>query len=165
MLDIGTGSGCIAITLSLDAKLKATAWDIAEEALETARENSNDLKADVNVGRHDILQPTTDERQWDIIVSNLPYICENEKAAMETNVLEHEPRLALFVPDEDSLKFYRAIARFSSKTLRKGGRLLFEMNPRFVRDMELMLEAEGFADVEIRKDQFGKERMIKGILK
>lgn len=165
VLDIGTGSGCIAITLALNTRAKVTAWDIAEEALETARENSRNLKAAVNVERHDILQPTTDERQWDIIVSNPPYICESEKAAMEANVLEHEPHLALFVPDEDPLKFYRAIARFASKTLRKGGRLFFEMNSRFVRDMEQMLEAEGFTDVEIRKDLYGRERMIKAVLK
>lgn len=165
VLDIGTGSGCIAITLALNTGAKVTAWDIAEEALETARENSRNLKAAVNVERHDILQPTTDERQWDIIVSNPPYICESEKAAMEANVLEHEPHLALFVPDEDPLKFYRAIARFASKTLRKGGRLFFEMNSRFVRDMEQMLEAEGFTDVEIRKDLYGRERMIKAVLK
>lgn len=165
VLDIGTGSGCIAITLALNTGAKVTAWDIAEEALETARENSRNLKAAVNVERHDILQPTTDERQWDIIVSNPPYICESEKAAMEANVLEHEPHLALFVPDEDPLKFYRAIARFASKTLRKGGRLFFEMNSRLVRDMEQMLEAEEFTDVEIRKDLYGRERMIKAVLK
>ncbi|MGN0282593.1 MAG: peptide chain release factor N(5)-glutamine methyltransferase [Prevotella sp.] len=161
ILDIGTGSGCIAITVALNTKAKVTAWDIADEALTTAEENSRDLKAAVSVERHDILQPTTDERQWDIIVSNPPYICENEKAEMKANVLEHEPHLALFVPDDDPLKFYRAIARYAAKTLRKGGRLFFEMNSGFVRELTLMLEADGFTDIEMRCDMYGRQRMMR----
>ncbi|MGM9698318.1 MAG: peptide chain release factor N(5)-glutamine methyltransferase [Prevotella sp.] len=163
VLDIGTGSGCIAITLALDAKLCATAWDIADEALLTASENAQLLSAEVCVEKQDILNAPKDVARWDIIVSNPPYICEQEKEEMEANVLEHEPHIALFVPDDDPLKFYRAIAKYASKALRKGGRLFFEMNSRFVRDMEQMLEAEGFTDVEIRKDQYGRERMIRGV--
>lgn len=164
VLDIGTGSGCIAITLALDTKARVTAWDIAEEALETARENSRELKAAVRVERQDMLQPPADGRQWDIIVSNPPYICEKEAAEMETNVLDYEPHIALFVPDEDPLRFYRAIVRYASTSLRKGGLLFFEMNSGCVREMERMLVAEGFAEVETRADQFGRERMVKALL-
>ena len=161
VLDIGTGSGCIAITLALDTKARVTAWDIADEALETARENSRELKAAVRVERQDMLQPPTDGRQWDIIVSNPPYICEKEKAEMEANVLDYEPHIALFVPDEDPLRFYRAIARYASTSLRKGGLLFFEINSGCAREMERMLVAEGFMEVETRTDQFGRERMVK----
>ena len=161
VLDIGTGSGCIAITLALDTKARVTAWDIADEALETARENSRELKAAVRVERQDMLQPPTDGRQWDIIVSNPPYICEKEKAEMEANVLDYEPHIALFVPDEDPLRFYRAIARYASTSLRKGGFLFFEINSGCAREMERMLVAEGFTEVETRTDQFGRERMVK----
>ena len=161
VLDIGTGSGCIAITLALDTKARVTAWDIADEALETARENSRELKAAVRVERQDMLQPPTDGRQWDIIVSNPPYICEKEKAEMEANVLDYEPHIALFVPDEDPLRFYRAIARYASTSLRKGGLLVFEVNSGCAREMERMLVAEGFSEVETRTDQFGRERMVK----
>ena len=161
VLDIGTGSGCIAITLALDTKARVTAWDIADEALETARENSRELKAAVRVERQDMLQPPTDGRQWDIIVSNPPYICEKEKAEMEANVLDYEPHIALFVPDEDPLRFYRAIARYASTSLRKGGLLFFEINSGCAREMERMLVAEGFSEVETRTDQFGRERMVK----
>ena len=161
VLDVGTGSGCIAITLALDTKARVTAWDIADEALETARENSRELKAAVRVERQDMLQPPTDGRQWDIIVSNPPYICEKEKAEMEANVLDYEPHIALFVPDEDPLRFYRAIARYASTSLRKSGLLFFEINSGCAREMERMLVAEGFTEVETRTDQFGRERMVK----
>lgn len=163
LLDIGTGSGCIAITLALDLKADVTAWDIADEALLTASENARLLDADVVVERHDILNVMACERQWDIIVSNPPYICEKEKADMEANVLEHEPHLALFVPDDDPLKFYRAIAKYAAKALRKGGRLYFEINSRCVREMEAMLGEEGFVNVEVRKDLYGRERMVKAV--
>ena len=163
VLDIGTGSGCIAVTLALDMKAKVTAWDIADEALLTASENARLLNADVSVEKRDILNVVADERQWDIIVSNPPYICEKEMAGMEANVLEHEPHLALFVPDDDPLKFYRAIAGFASKALRKGGRLFFEINSRCAREMEAMLAEEGFAKVEMRKDLYGRERMMKAV--
>lgn len=161
MLDIGTGSGCIAITLALETNAKVTAWDIADEALDVAKENARAHGADVVVERNDILTADDDGRRWDVIVSNPPYICEKEKADMEANVLDHEPRLALFVPDDDPLLFYRAIARYAAFALKEGGRLFLEVNPTYNNEMTRMLREEGFCRVEVRKDLYGRERMMK----
>ena len=161
ILDIGTGSGCIAITLALETKAKVTAWDIAEEALMTAKANAEALKANVIVERKNVFETNGDERRWDVIVSNPPYICEKEKAHMESNVLDHEPSIALFVPDSDPLLFYRAITRYASSSLNKGGRLFFEINPLYAKEMEAMAEEEGFINHETREDQYGKARMMK----
>ena len=161
VLDIGTGSGCIAITLALETKAKVTAWDIAEEALMTAKANAEALKANVIVERKNVFETNGDERRWDVIVSNPPYICEKEKAHMESNVLDHEPSIALFVPDSDPLLFYRAITRYASSSLNKGGRLFFEINPLYAKEMEAMAEEEGFINHETREDQYGKARMMK----
>ena len=161
MLDIGTGSGCIAITLALETNAKVTAWDIADEALDVAKENAGAHGADVVVERNDILTADDDGRRWDVIVSNPPYICEKEKADMEANVLDHEPRLALFVPDDDPLLFYRAIARYAAFALKEGGRLFLEVNPIYNNEMTRMLREEGFCRVEVRKDLYGRERMMK----
>lgn len=161
MLDIGTGSGCIAITLALETNAKVTAWDIADEALDVAKENAGAHRADVVVERNDILTADDDGRRWDVIVSNPPYICEKEKADMEANVLDHEPRLALFVPDDDPLLFYRAIARYAAFALKEGGRLFLEVNPIYNNEMIRMLREEGFCRVEVRKDLYGRERMMK----
>ena len=161
MLDIGTGSGCIAITLALETNAKVTAWDIADEALDVAKENAVAHGADVVVERNDILTADDDGRRWDVIVSNPPYICEKEKADMEANVLDHEPRLALFVPDDDPLLFYRAIARYAAFALKEGGRLFLEVNPIYNNEMTRMLREEGFCRVEVRKDLYGRERMMK----
>ena len=161
MLDIGTGSGCIAITLALETNAKVTAWDIADEALDVAKENAGAHGADVVVERNDILTAIDDGRRWDVIVSNPPYICEKEKADMEANVLDHEPRLALFVPDDDPLLFYRAIARYAAFALKEGGRLFLEVNPIYNNEMTRMLREEGFCRVEVRKDLYGRERMMK----
>ena len=161
ILDIGTGSGCTAITLALETKAKVTAWDIAEEALMTAKANAEALKANVIVERKNVFETNDDERRWDVIVSNPPYICEKEKAHMESNVLDHEPSIALFVPDSDPLLFYRAITRYASSSLNKGGRLFFEINPLYAKEMEAMAEEEGFINHETREDQYGKARMMK----
>ena len=161
MLDIGTGSGCIAITLALETNAKVTAWDIADEALDVAKENAGAHGADVVVERNDILTAIDDGRRWDVIVSNPPYICEKEKADMKANVLDHEPRLALFVPDDDPLLFYRAIARYAAFALKEGGRLFLEVNPIYNNEMTRMLREEGFCRVEVRKDLYGRERMMK----
>ena len=161
MLDIGTGSGCIAITLALETNAKVTAWDIADEALDVAKETAVAHGADVVVERNDILTADDDGRRWDVIVSNPPYICEKEKADMEANVLDHEPRLALFVPDDDPLLFYRAIARYAAFALKEGGRLFLEVNPIYNNEMTRMLREEGFCRVEVRKDLYGRERMMK----
>lgn len=163
VLDIGTGSGCIAITLQLDMpESKVTAWDISADALDVARENAQRLGANVNFVKQDALN-VKPEGEWDVIVSNPPYICEKEKKDMAANVLEHEPHTALFVPDADPLLFYRAITRLAVQTLNKGGRLYFEINPIYADDTYRMMRAEGMEAVELRSDMYGKQRMAKGV--
>lgn len=163
VLDIGTGSGCIAITLQLDMpESKVTAWDISADALDAARENAQQLGANVNFVKQDALNAKP-EGEWDVIVSNPPYICEKEKKDMAVNVLEHEPHKALFVPDADPLLFYRAITRLAVQTLNKGGRLYFEINPIYADDTCRMMRAEGMTAVELRSDMYGKQRMAKGV--
>lgn len=163
VLDIGTGSGCIAITLQLDMpESRVTAWDISADALDVARENAQQLGANVNFVKQDALN-VKPEGEWDVIVSNPPYICEKEKKDMAANVLEHEPHTALFVPDADPLLFYRAITRLAVQTLNKGGRLYFEINPIYADDTCRMMRAEGMEAVELRSDMYGKQRMAKGV--
>lgn len=163
VLDIGTGSGCIAITLQLDMpESKVTAWDISADALDVAHENAQQLGANVNFVKLDALNAKP-EGEWDVIVSNPPYICEKEKKDMAVNVLEHEPHTALFVPDADPLLFYRAITRLAVQTLNKGGRLYFEINPIYADDTCRMMRAEGMTAVELRSDMYGKQRMAKGV--
>lgn len=163
VLDIGTGSGCIAITLQLDIpESKVTAWDISADALDVARENAQLLGANVNFVKQDALNAKP-EGEWDVIVSNPPYICEKEKKDMAVNVLEHEPHTALFVPDADPLLFYRAITRLAVQTLSKSGRLYFEINPIYADDTCRMMRAEGMTAVELRSDMYGKQRMAKGV--
>lgn len=163
VLDIGTGSGCIAITLQLDMpESKVTAWDISADALDVARENAQQLGANVSFVKQDALNAKP-EGEWDVIVSNPPYICEKEKKDMAVNVLEHEPHTALFVPDADPLLFYRAITRLAVQTLNKGGRLYFEINPIYADDTCRMMQAEGMTAVELRSDMYGKQRMAKGV--
>lgn len=163
VLDIGMGSGCIAITLQLDMpESKVTAWDISADALDVARENAQQLGANVNFVKLDALNAKP-EGEWDVIVSNPPYICEKEKKDMAVNVLEHEPHTALFVPDADPLLFYRAITRLAVQTLSKGGRLYFEINPIYADDTCHMMRAEGMTAVELRSDMYGKQRMAKGV--
>lgn len=163
VLDIGTGSGCIAITLQLDMpESKVTAWDISADALDVARENAKQLGANVSFVKQDALNAKP-EGEWDVIVSNPPYICEKEKKDMAVNVLEHEPHTALFVPDAAPLLFYRAITRLAVQTLNKGGRLYFEINPIYADDTCHMMRAEGMTAVELRSDMYGKQRMAKGV--
>lgn len=163
VLDIGTGSGCIAITLQLDMpESKVTAWDISADALDVARENAQQLGANVSFVKQDALNAKP-EGEWDVIVSNPPYICEKEKKDMAVNVLEHEPHTALFVPDADPLLFYRAITRLAVQTLSKGGRLYFEINPIYADYTCRIMRAEGMTAVELRSDMYGKQRMAKGI--
>lgn len=160
ILDIGTGSGCIACTVAL-ALPQATveAWDVSSEALAIAAENADRLGAGVTFRNQDALAATqNDGRRWDVIVSNPPYICNKEKCDMEANVLDHEPSLALFVPDDDPLLFYRAIAGYAMASLERGGSLCFEINSLYARETEEMLRGIGFADVETMTDIFGKER-------
>ena len=142
ILDICTGSGCIAITLGLDiGGSEVTGWDISEDALKIAQGNVALLDAgNVKIEYQDALKlaETSDAGRWNIIVSNPPYICEKEKADMEKNVLEHEPGIALFVPDEEPLKFYRAIAEYASSALKSGGALYFEINPIYEKETREM---------------------------
>ena len=217
ILDIGTGSGCIAISLKLrlgDAYVEA--WDISEEALRTAQDNADALKAEVVFRKRDALKaeeegcseeeylqggalvssapteqtmdsinsnegalvssaPTEQAMDsinyskanilaapWDLIVSNPPYICDSERSAMDDNVLLHEPHTALFVPDDDPLRFYRAIARYALLTLNIGGSLLFECNTRYAEATGAMLRDMGFEEVTVSDDCFGLPRFVRG---
>lgn len=170
ILDIGTGSGCIACTLAAElADAEVTAWDISDDALRIATENAKRTNVHVSFEKVDVLNTSLLNRErpatgLDIIVSNPPYICNKERATMERNVLEHEPELALFVPDDDPLLFYRTIARFAAKALNPSGALYFEINPLHVSEMQQMLSEEGFSHTEIRNDQFGKQRFTKSCL-
>lgn len=153
VLDGGTGSGCIAVSLALALKFaEVTAVDISAEALAVAERNAAELKAKVTFRRQDMLQLTPCGERFDIIVSNPPYIADSEKAEMDENVLAYEPHTALFVPDSDPLRFYRALAVYGTQTLVPGGRLYFEINSRFPKEMTEMLEELGYTDVEIRKN-------------
>ena len=163
ILDIGTGSGCIAITVALALpQARVTAWDISTDALAIAAGNAHRLGASVRFEHQDALNAPDDEERWDVIVSNPPYICDRERADMSDNVLSYEPELALFVPDSDPLLFYRAIARYASKALKPGGRLLFETNTAYVHEVAQTMANEGFTAIEVRNDCFGKPRMVKG---
>ena len=163
ILDIGTGSGCIAITVALALpQARVTAWDISTDALAIAAGNAHRLGASIRFEHQDALSAPDDEERWDVIVSNPPYICDRERADMSDNVLSYEPELALFVPDSDPLLFYRAIARYASKALKPGGRLLFETNTAYVLEVAQAMADEGFTAIEVRNDCFGKPRMVKG---
>lgn len=163
ILDIGTGSGCIAISLKLRlGEAYVEAWDISEEALRTAESNAKALKAEVAFCKRDALRAEESVAPWDLIVSNPPYICDSERADMDDNVLLHEPHTALFVPDDDPLRFYRAIARYALRSLNNGGSLLFECNTRYAEATGEMMREMGFEDVTVNDDCFGLPRFVKG---
>ncbi len=166
ILDIGTGSGCIAITLAAEMpKAEVTAWDISEEALKVAEENAKRTNVHVKFEQVDILHLPSSilhlTSAFDLIVSNPPYICNKERETMETNVLEHEPHTALFVPDDNPLLFYRAIAQYGQTALKEGGWLYFEINPLYAEALHEMLSKMSYHDIEIKEDQYGKQRMIR----
>lgn len=162
ILDIGTGSGCIAITLALGIdKAEVHAWDISAQALRISAQNASRLGVDIAIERQDAIRHPNDNECWDIIVSNPPYVCDKEKADMEKNVLEYEPELALFVPDDDPLIFYQHISKYAIEALKHNGMLYFEINPIFYTEMIDMLEEEGFYDIKIKEDMFGKKRFVK----
>lgn len=165
ILDIGTGSGCIAVTLAAALpQAEVTAWDISAEALQVARENARRSGVTVTFQQVDMLNTQHHvplSTQWELIVSNPPYICYKERAMMESNVLDHEPHTALFVPDDDPLLFYRAIAEYGQKALKVGGWLYFEINPLYADALTDMLGTMSYHDIEIRNDQYGKQRMIR----
>lgn len=177
ILDIGTGSGCIA--LSIKQRLPETyveAWDISTEALSIAADNARSLGLDVVWRQQDALNITPnvlsttpndnsvvpDSPLWDVIVSNPPYICERERTDMARNVLEHEPSTALFVPDTDPLLFYRAITRYAVGSLNEGGRLLFECNTLYAGDTARMMADEGMTATQVYDDCFSKPRFAVG---
>lgn len=168
LLDIGTGSGCIALTLKSQLpNLDVTALDVSPLALEVVRENAEHLDADITLINMDILDgETTDSLPvYDYIVSNPPYVLAKDQADMQPNVLKYEPRLALFVPDNDPLLFYRQIARLSRKHLRSGGALYFEIHEKQAPAVVHILEATGFQNILTQKDMSGKDRMVRAIKK
>ncbi len=161
VLDVGTGSGCIAATLAAELpEAKLFAADISEEALAVAAENCRALGVDVTLRRADALNNLAEvfSEKFDVVVSNPPYVPDSDRATMHTNVLDHEPALALFVPDGDPLRFYRAIARAARRMLAPEGRLYFEIYHLYAREMVGMLREEGF-ETEVREDLTGKPRM------
>lgn len=162
ILDIGTGSGCIALAIKSQLKNAGVfGIDISEKALEVARQNAVKNNLEVGFFQNDILRWEEFEcKNYDVIVSNPPYIRESEKALMHSNVLNYEPENALFVTDGDPLVFYRSIAAFAKKYLFKNGLLFFEINENLGVEMNEMLVDFGFKDIEIRKDINGKNRMI-----
>ena len=169
LLDIGTGSGCIACTLACEVKdAHVVACDISDAALDIARRNARELGVDVSMMRHDVLSgepfPLVQLQQAgsvDVVVSNPPYICRHEASSMEDNVLRHEPHEALFVPDDDALLFYRIIAQRAKELLRPGGSIYFEINPDHADELKALVSGMGFSQITLRDDQFGRCRMMR----
>ena len=163
VLDMGTGSGCIAISLARALKFaQLDAFDISQDALAVARENAADLKVKVRLFQSDMLAPQPAAR-YDIIVSNPPYICWSERESMELNVLDYEPGQALFVPDNDPLLFYKVIAPYAAQSLERGGRLYLEINQRFGNEVKRLLEDCGLDEVRIIEDSFGRVRFAAAV--
>lgn len=168
ILDIGTGSGCIAITLKKNLPdASVTAIDISEQALQTAHHNALMNDADVSFIQADALKlaETNREEKFSVIVSNPPYVTPLDKTRMHNNVVDFEPHTALFVPKEDPLLFYRAIADYASKALEPAGSLFFEINEAYGPETVAMMEGFGFSDIQLRQDLSGRDRMIKATLK
>lgn len=164
VLDVGTGSGCIAISLSCNLpEAYVEGWDVSDTALEIARRNNEAIGSVVEFRKKDVMSAFDVTSQFDVIVSNPPYITECEKEEMAPNVLEWEPEMALFVPNDDPLKFYRRIAVLGEGLLLPGGRLYFEINQAYGKEVEEMLLALGYREVRVRKDMYGKERMTAAI--
>lgn len=176
ILDIGTGSGCIPISLAKNVSdAQIIALDISPEALEVAKENATTHHVKVDFQQADILNLNfssdteqsrsisfVNELDYDVIVSNPPYVRELEKAEMSRNVLAHEPSIALFVPDNDPLKFYRSIVTFAAQHLKPKGHLYLEINQYLGAEMQELLQELEFKTIELRKDMYGNNRMIKG---
>lgn len=164
ILDIGTGSGCIAVSLAAQLPdASVSACDVSEGALQVARRNALRNEVEVTFFQEDILHPESLDRlpQWTVWVSNPPYICEREQADMERNVLEYEPHTALFVPDADPLLFYRTIACLGRQYLAPGGYLYFEINRAYADETRRMLQDVGYEAIQVRKDMYGNDRMIR----
>ncbi|HQF48006.1 MAG TPA: peptide chain release factor N(5)-glutamine methyltransferase [Flavobacterium alvei] len=165
ILDIGTGSGCIAISLAKNLpNAHVFAIDVSEKALATAQKNTKINEVNVTFLLKNILETEDLEQQFDIIVSNPPYVRELEKQEIKKNVLDNEPHLALFVDDNDALIFYRKIAELAQKNLSPNGQLFFEINQYLGKEMIDLLEKMGFKNIELRKDIYGNDRMIRGTI-
>lgn len=161
VLDVCTGSGCIAVALAKSLNFPSvTGIDISDAALAVARENASDQKVKVDFRKADALNLTPADGQYDIIVSNPPYVMESEKQEMDKNVLDHEPHLALFVPDNDALKFYKAIATYSHEALADNGTLYFELNPLTADELADWMRKEGWSDVQLLPDMHSKIRFM-----
>ncbi|UAB75399.1 peptide chain release factor N(5)-glutamine methyltransferase [Mesoflavibacter sp. SCSIO 43206] len=170
ILDIGTGTGCIAISLAKQLpNANVSAIDVSAKALEMANKNAQLNQVDIDFIENDILKICNSElnsaTKFDVIVSNPPYVRQLEKQQMQDNVLNHEPHLALFVEDENPLIFYRAITQFATKNLKPNGELYFEINEYLGKEMITLLEEFGFKNIQLKQDLFGKDRMICGVLK
>ena len=165
ILDIGTGSGCISVTLSLELpSAQVFATDISRDALLVAEANTRVLHANVEFLKHDILKQPLQIKDLDIVVSNPPYIAQQEKSSMSKHVVDHEPHLALFVSDHDPMIFYRAIANQSKHVLKPEGLLIVEINERFGNEVKDIFQQNGFTNVIIVKDVSGKDRIVAGFL-
>lgn len=165
ILDIGTGSGCIAIALAKHLpNVKVFALDVSEDALNVAQKNAASNGVDITFLHEDILN-TELELDFDVIVSNPPYVRELEKNEIQKNVKDFEPDTALFVPDEDPLLFYRAIIDFAENHLSEKGKLYFEINQYLGEETKALFHARNFSEIELRKDMFGNDRMLKAIKK
>jgi release factor glutamine methyltransferase len=162
ILDIGTGSGCIPISLKKNqADAAVSALDISKTALATAKKNAELNQVEIDFIHQDILASTLQLGEWDMIISNPPYVTLAEKAQMRSNVLDHEPHTALFVPDNDPLVFYRRIADLAATHISPKGYLFFEINEHLSSETVAMLQEKGFSKIELRKDLPGKDRMIR----
>ena len=164
LLDIGTGTGCIPISITKNKNVQSTAIDISENALLLAKENARINRVEVNFLKQDIFKTTTLPKV-DLIVSNPPYILDKEKELMLDNVIDNEPHLALFVPDNNPLLFYKKIAELAFVNLPENGLLFFEINEQFGNETIEMLTKIGFVDIELKKDINDKDRMLKAIKK
>ena len=164
LLDIGTGTGCIPITLKKYLpKAIVFASDVSEKALEVATKNASMNQVDVTFLQNDILATTRLEQQFDVIVSNPPYVRELEKKEINTNVLQFEPHLALFVADNDALLFYRKIAQLAQEYLQPNGQLFFEINQYLGTEMVALVASYGFTEIELRQDIYGNDRMLRAV--
>jgi len=165
ILDIGSGSGCIALSLKHHFKnTNVTAWDISDEALKVIDKNAKNLQLEIEIQKVDVLSNPEVNVKYDVIVSNPPYITNKEQSQMQSNVLDYEPHLALFVPNENPLLFYEKIADIAVKHLTENGRLYVEINEQFGDEVVLLFNKKGFNKVEIIKDINDKNRMVKAVL-
>ena len=165
VVDIGTGSGCIAITLAKYSDAQITAYDVSSDALNIAKENAKLNQVNVEFVKHDIFEEIDLKKSFDLIVSNPPYVLVSEKKLMNRNVLDYEPHLALFVSDDDALLYYQRIIEFSKAHLTNEGLLFFEINEQKGLEIKKLLEKNEFTDILIKKDMQGKNRMVKARMK